>query len=54
MKSGDEWDPTVSDNTITDKMDWYNNLEHADDSLIQTHFDEYGNYTDKYLPTSLV
>ena len=36
MTSGDEWDPKVLDNTITDKPDWYNNLKHIKDGLIQS------------------
>ena len=43
--SGDEsWDPTVLDQTLSDKDDWCNTLKGIQDGLIPTPFDEYGNY----------
>ena len=44
LTSGDEWDPTVLDNVISDKEDWYNTLKDLDKGLIKTPFDQYGNY----------
>ena len=50
LTSGDQWDPRVLDNTITDKDDWYNTLKQYDDGLISTPFDEYGNYRHRTVP----
>ena len=51
LTSGDEWDPIILDHTLTDRDDWYNTLKAVDDGLIQTPFDEYGNYRNRTLPT---
>ena len=39
-----DWDPTSMDHTLSNDKDWYNNIKDLDDGLIQTPFDEYGNY----------
>ena len=44
LTSGEEWNPVVIDHTLSDRDDWYNTLKEWDDGLIQTPFDEYGNY----------
>jgi hypothetical protein len=38
------------DNMISDKEDWYDTLKKYDDGLIQTPFDEYGNYRHRTVP----
>ena len=42
LTSGDIWDPSVLDNTLTDQEDWYNTLKELDDGLIPNAFDEAG------------
>jgi len=49
LTSGDIWDPTVLDNTLTDRDDWYNTLKELDDGIINTPFDQYGNYRKRTL-----
>ena len=44
LTGSDTWNPTHLDNILTDKEDWYNTLKDLDDGLIQTPFDEFGNY----------
>jgi hypothetical protein len=44
LTGGTPWNPTVLDNTISDKEDWYSNIKDLHDGLIKTPFDEYGNY----------
>ena len=39
-----QWDPSVLDNVITDHEDWVNTIKDLDEGLIQTPFDEFGNY----------
>lgn len=48
--SGDEWNPTILDNTLTDKDDWYNTIKDIQDGLLDTPFDEYGNYRKRTVP----
>ena len=50
LASGDKWDPKVLDKTITKKPDWYNDLKHIADGLIQTPFEEYGNFRHRRVP----
>ena len=38
------WDPSVLDCRLTDNPEWYNTIQDLDNGLIQTPFDEYGNY----------
>ena len=38
------WDPHVLDNVISDQADWVNTIQDLDEGLIQTPFDEFGNY----------
>ena len=38
------WDPTVLDNVITDHEEWADTIKDLDEGLIQTPFDEFGNY----------
>jgi hypothetical protein len=49
--SGDEWNPTHPDHSLTDKEDWYNVIKDIEDGLLQTLFDEYGNYRNRTVPT---
>ena len=44
LTSGDEWNPTVIDNTITDTDDWYNTIKELSDGLIHSPFDQFGRY----------
>ena len=44
LTSGDDWNTTVLDNTLTDREDWYNTVKDIHDGLIDTPFDEYGEY----------
>jgi hypothetical protein len=44
LTGGTPWNPTVLDNVISDKEDWYNNIKDLHNGLIKTPFDEYGNY----------
>ena len=39
-----DWDPTSMDHTLSGNENWYNNIKDLDNGLIQTPFDEYGNY----------
>ena len=48
LTSGDVWDPSVVDETLTDKDDWYNTVKDLDDGRIQTPFDEFGNYRHRH------
>jgi len=43
------WDPTILDNILTDKDDWYNTIHDLDTGVIQTLFDEFGNYRHRTL-----
>ena len=38
LTTGDEWDPTILDHTLTDRDDWYNTLTAVGNGLIQTPF----------------
>ncbi len=53
LTSSEEWDPTFIDNILTDQDDWYNTLKQYDDGLIQTPFDEYGNYRHRHVPANV-
>ena len=44
---GNEWNPRVLDNVISDQPDWYDKLKLLEDGLIKTPFDEFGNYIDR-------
>ena len=44
LTSGDQWDPRALDHTLTDKPDWYNSIKDLDELLVQTPFDQFGNY----------
>ena len=46
------WDPRILDHSLTDKDDWYNTVKELDDGLIETPFDEYGNYRKREVPQS--
>jgi hypothetical protein len=39
------------DHSLTDKEDWYNVIKDIEDGLLQTPFDEYGNYRNRTVPT---
>ena len=39
-----DWDPTWMDHTLSGDENWYNNIKDLYNGLIQTPFDEYGNY----------
>jgi hypothetical protein len=40
-----EWDPEVVDNIISDKEEWYSNIEALEEGWLKYPFDEFGNYT---------
>jgi hypothetical protein len=42
---------THPDHSLTDKEDWYNVIKDIEDGLLQTPFDEYGNYRNRTVPT---
>jgi hypothetical protein len=44
LTNGAEWDPTVLDNTLSDKDDWYNIVKEPDDGFMDTPFDRFGKY----------
>ena len=50
MTAGAEWDPKALDHNVTDQEDWCNTIKEIDDGLIQTPFDEYGNYRKRTIP----
>ena len=50
LTKGDSWDPRVLDNTLSDKDDWTNTLKDLDDGIINTPFDEFGNYRKRAVP----
>ena len=47
LTSGAPWDPTVLDNTISDKNDWYNTVKDYEEEVINSPFDEFGNYRNR-------
>lgn len=47
LTSGAPWDPTVLDNTISDKNDWYNTVKDYEEEFINSPFDEFGNYRNR-------
>ena len=47
---GDEWNPKILDHTLTDKDDWYNTVKDLDDGILQTPFDQFGNYKRRTVP----
>ena len=53
LTSPGDWNPRVLDNIISDKEDWTNTIQDLDEGLIQTPFDEFGNYK-KREPTPVV
>jgi len=53
LTSGDEWNPTLIDNILTDKDDWYNTLESWDQGLIKSPFDQFGNYKQREVPQEI-
>ena len=48
--SGDDWNPTILDHTLSSQPDWCNTLKELTDGLIQTPFDEHGRYRNRELP----
>ena len=50
LTSGDEWNPAVLDHVLTDQDGWYNTIKDLNDGLIQTPFDEFGNYRKREPP----
>lgn len=54
LTCGNEWNPTVLDNTISDKDDWYDTIRELDDGLIKTPFDQFGNYLHRHVPEPVV
>ena len=44
LTSGDQWNPKVLDNKITDTDDWVNKLKDLDDGMIVSPFDSKGEY----------
>lgn len=53
LTAGNEWDPSVLDNMLTDQEDWYNMLKKDDDGIIKTPFDECGNYKNRHPPDNV-
>ncbi len=49
MTSDVEWDPSVLDNVISDKEDWYANIEKMELGQLKYPFDEFGNYKKREL-----
>ena len=47
LTSGEEWDPKVLDNVISNLEDWYSHVAREDDGLILSPFDEFGNYKER-------
>ncbi len=50
LTSGATWDPQVMDHTLTTQDDWYNTIKDLDDGLMQTPFDQFGNYRKRHVP----
>ena len=44
LTSGADWDPKVLDHTVSDTDNWYNTIKEMNDGLIETPFDQFGNY----------
>lgn len=44
LTSAIDWNPKVLDNVISDTDDWYNNIKESGDKVIDTPFDQFGNY----------
>ena len=42
-----DWDPTVLDQTITNKETWYDTVSDLEDLVIHSPFDEFGNFKDR-------
>ena len=42
--SPEEWKPTLLDNTLSDQSDWCNYVKQLDDGLIDTPFNQFGDY----------
>ena len=47
LTGGGEWDPTVLDSIISDSDDWYNLIKGDEEGLLETPFDQQGNYKDR-------
>jgi hypothetical protein len=47
MTSGDKWDPSQLDLTLSDKEDWYNTICKLNEGILVTPFDEFGNYKNR-------
>ena len=45
-----EWDPTSLDYYITTQEDWFERVKELDEGLLDSNFDEYGNYKDRVNP----
>ena len=54
LMSGEPWNPKVIDNKISDKEDWYQTIKELDEGLIQTPYDEFGNYKEREKPKNIV
>ena len=44
MTGPGSWDPRVLDNVLSEQDDWANTIHDLDEGLLQTPFDEFGNY----------
>ena len=42
-----DWDPTVLNQTISDKETWYDTVSDLEDLIIRSPFDEFGNFKDR-------
>ena len=47
LTSGDEWNPRILDNTITDSENWFDKIDKLKKGLMKTPFDAYGNFRDR-------
>ena len=41
------WDPTILDQTITNKETWYDTVSDLEDLVIHSPFDEFGNFKER-------
>ena len=53
LTSGADWDPKVLDHIVSDTDNWYNTIKEMDDGLIETPFDQFGNYRHREPTTNI-
>ena len=47
LTSGERWNPKILDVALSEQEDWYNTVKQLGDGLIQTPFDQYGNFKER-------